>query len=95
MRAQNRMLRCALLFATTALTTLAHAQGPVPPSPMWTQAMPSEPDTRAKITEAGAKPMVFPDAQTASEHYLPPWGMKPTVLDQRNPLDLHPLTRTH
>ena len=27
MRAQNRMLRCALLFATTALTTLAHAQG--------------------------------------------------------------------
>jgi hypothetical protein len=33
--------------------------------------------------------------QTASEHYLPPWGMKPTVLDQRNPLDLHTLTLTH
>jgi hypothetical protein len=27
--------------------------------------------------------------QTASEHCLHPWGMKPTVLDQRNPLDLH------
>ena len=36
-----------------------------------------------------------PTIQTASEHYLPPWGMKPTVLDQRNPLDLHTLTRTH
>ena len=34
-------------------------------------------------------------AQTTSEHHLPPWGMKPTVLDQRNLLDLHTLTRTH
>ena len=33
--------------------------------------------------------------QTTSEHYLPPWGMKPTVLDRRNLLDLHTLTRTH
>jgi hypothetical protein len=33
--------------------------------------------------------------QTASEHYLPPWGMKPTVLDPRNPLDFHTLTRMH
>jgi hypothetical protein len=33
--------------------------------------------------------------QTTSEHHLPPWGMKPTVLDQRNLLDLHTLTRTY
>jgi hypothetical protein len=33
--------------------------------------------------------------QTTSEHHLPPWGMKPTVLDHRNMLDLHMLTRTH
>ena len=33
--------------------------------------------------------------QTTSEHHLPPWGMKPTVLDQRNLLDLHTLTLTH
>jgi hypothetical protein len=32
------------------------------------------------------------NGQTTSEHYLPPWGMKPTVLDQRNLLDLHTLT---
>jgi hypothetical protein len=30
--------------------------------------------------------------QTASQHCLPPWGMKPTVLDQRNLSDLHMLT---
>jgi hypothetical protein len=36
-----------------------------------------------------------PSLQTASEHYLPLWGMKPTVLEQRSLLDLHPLTRTH
>ena len=28
-------------------------------------------------------------SQTASEHCLHQWGMKPTVLDQRNPSDLH------
>jgi hypothetical protein len=33
--------------------------------------------------------------QTASEHYLPPWGMKPTVFDPRNLLDFHPLILTH
>ena len=33
--------------------------------------------------------------QSASEHYLPPWGMKPTMLDQRHLLDLQTLTRTH
>jgi hypothetical protein len=33
--------------------------------------------------------------QATSEHHLPPWGMKPTVLDRRNLLDLHTLTRTH
>src|SRR5688500_921430 len=30
-----------------------------------------------------------------SQHYLPLWGMKPTVLDQRNLLDLHTLILTH
>jgi hypothetical protein len=30
--------------------------------------------------------------QTASEHCLHLWGMKPTVLDQRNPSDLHVVT---
>jgi hypothetical protein len=30
-------------------------------------------------------------SQTASQHYLPPWGMKPTVLDLRNLADLHTL----
>jgi hypothetical protein len=33
--------------------------------------------------------------QTTSEHYLPLWGMKPTVLDQCNLLDLHTLILTH
>jgi len=33
--------------------------------------------------------------QTASEHYLPLWGMKPTVLEQRNLLDLHTLILAH
>jgi hypothetical protein len=33
--------------------------------------------------------------QTTSEHYLPPWGTKPTVLDQRKLLDLHTLTLTN
>jgi hypothetical protein len=33
--------------------------------------------------------------QTTSEHYLPLWGMKPTVLDHCNLLDLHTLARTH
>jgi hypothetical protein len=33
--------------------------------------------------------------QTASEHHLPPWGMKPTVLDQCNLSDLHTLTLAH
>jgi hypothetical protein len=33
--------------------------------------------------------------QTASQHYLPLWGMKPTVLDHCNLLDLHTLTRTY
>jgi hypothetical protein len=33
--------------------------------------------------------------QTTSEHCLPPWGMKPTVLDQRHLLDLHTLTLMH
>src|SRR5262245_31712296 len=33
--------------------------------------------------------------QTASEHYLPPWGMKPTVSDRRNLLDLHTLALIH
>ena len=33
--------------------------------------------------------------QTTSEHYLPLWGMKPTVLDQCNLLDLHTLPLTH
>jgi hypothetical protein len=33
--------------------------------------------------------------QTTSEHYLPPWGMKPTVSDQRNLVDLHTLILTH
>jgi CheY-like chemotaxis protein len=33
--------------------------------------------------------------QTASEHYLPPWGMKPTVLEQRNLLDLRTLILAH
>jgi hypothetical protein len=37
----------------------------------------------------------FARVQTASQHYLPPWGMKPTVLDQRNLLDLYTLTLTH
>jgi hypothetical protein len=34
-------------------------------------------------------------SQTASEHYLPLWGMKPSVLEQRNLLDLHTLILTH
>jgi hypothetical protein len=33
--------------------------------------------------------------QTTSEHYLPPWGMKPTVSDRRNLVNFHPLTRAH
>jgi transposase len=33
--------------------------------------------------------------QTTSEHYLPPWGMKPTVLEHHNLVDLHTLTLTH
>jgi hypothetical protein len=33
--------------------------------------------------------------QTTSEHCLLWWGMKPTVLDQRNLVDLHTLTLTH
>jgi hypothetical protein len=33
--------------------------------------------------------------QTAPQHYLPPWGMKPTVLYQRNPSDLHALALMH
>jgi hypothetical protein len=33
--------------------------------------------------------------QTASEHCLRLWGVKPTVLDQRNLLDLHILALTH
>ena len=33
--------------------------------------------------------------QTASAHYVPLWGMKPTVLEQRNLLDLHTLILTH
>jgi len=36
-----------------------------------------------------------PRHQTTSEHCLPPWGMKPTVLDHRNLADLHALTLTH
>src|SRR5215475_10037143 len=35
------------------------------------------------------------DVQTASQHYLPPWGMKPTVSDRRNLVKFHPLTRAH
>jgi hypothetical protein len=35
------------------------------------------------------------DVQSASEHYLHRWGIKPTVLSQCNPLDLHPLTLAH
>jgi hypothetical protein len=34
-------------------------------------------------------------AQTTSVHYLPLWGMKPTVLEQRNLLDLHTLILAH
>src|SRR5262245_4178325 len=30
--------------------------------------------------------------QTTSEHHLPRWGIKPTVLDHPNVLDLHALT---
>ena len=33
--------------------------------------------------------------QTTSERYLPLWGMKPTVSDQCNLLDLHTLALTH
>ncbi len=33
--------------------------------------------------------------QTASQHYLPPWGMKPTVLDPRNVADLHTFALIH
>jgi hypothetical protein len=33
--------------------------------------------------------------QTTSEHCLPLWGMKPTVLDHHNLADLHALTLTH
>jgi hypothetical protein len=33
--------------------------------------------------------------QTASEHYLPLWGMKPTLSEQHNLLDLHTLILTH
>ena len=35
------------------------------------------------------------NVQTASQHYLPPWGMKPTVSDRRNLVDFHLLTRAH
>jgi hypothetical protein len=36
---------------------------------------------------------IFPTAvQSTSQHPLPQCGMKPTVLDQRNPPDLHILT---
>jgi hypothetical protein len=38
---------------------------------------------------------VCPPIQTTSEHYLPLWGTKPTVLDPSNLLDLHTLTLTH
>jgi hypothetical protein len=34
-------------------------------------------------------------SQTASEHCLPQWGMKPIVSDRRNSADLHILTLTH
>jgi hypothetical protein len=34
-------------------------------------------------------------SQITSEHCLPPWEMKPTVLDHHNLADLHPLALTH
>jgi hypothetical protein len=46
-------------------------------------------------SEPGAGPHRRAAVQATSEHHLPPWGMKPTVLDRRNLLDLHTLTRTH
>jgi hypothetical protein len=33
--------------------------------------------------------------QTASEHCLRQWGMKPTVLTRRNPMDFNSSTLTH
>jgi hypothetical protein len=36
-----------------------------------------------------------PGMQPASEHCLRQWGMKPTVLNGRNPVDFHPLPLTH
>ena len=35
------------------------------------------------------------DAQTASEYCLRQWGMKPTVLNRRNPMDVNTLPLTH
>jgi putative transposase len=47
------------------------------------------------LTIRGERHYLWRAVQTTSEHHLPPWGMKPTVLDQRNLLDLHTLTLTH
>ena len=47
---------------------------------------------RGRATDATVISTVL--VQTASEHYVPLWGMKPTVLGHRKLLDLHMLTRT-
>jgi hypothetical protein len=47
------------------------------------------------ITDPEDPTLALAVEQTASEHCLPLWGMKPTVLNQRNLLDLHTLTLTH
>ena len=51
------------------------------------------PNYRARVKFLSSGEYVL--KQTASEHCLRLWGMKPTVLDQRNLLDLHLLTLTH
>jgi hypothetical protein len=48
-------IRAGFLLAAVSLATIAQAQTPLTPSPSWTRAMPSAPDTRVKITEEYAR----------------------------------------